>query len=140
MALVRTPLVLMMTFLLAAGGTALAHHQAGFCGPPSPEGPFGGEEFIDIGSRFAVRNVTIASSLDGVVVAGQVYNGHQGFFTPPLFKVRLFDPNCTYLRANNFTIDNFRLGTIRPFQVIVPGVEFDNVATYHLEYLGWSGN
>lgn len=136
----RVLLALMVAFLLGGSGPAQAMHESGSCGMPSPEDPFGRKEFIDIGQQFQVRNVRIAPHFDGVAVAGEIYNGLQGFFTPPLFKASLFDSDCTYLGANNFSIDNFTLATTRPFRVIVPGVEFTQVATYHIEYLGWPKN
>ena len=131
----RALLLLILAPLLAGSTPALARHQAGFCDVPSAEDPFGHKGFIDIGNQFQVRNVRIAPHSDGVVVAGEIYNGKQGFFTPPLFKVQLFDRDCTYLGGNNFSIDKFKFATIRPFQVIVPRVEFTVVATYHLEFL-----
>ncbi len=125
----------MVALLLGASGRALARHDSAFCGLLSPDDPFGHEEFIDIGHRFLVRNVRVAPHNGQVAVTGEVYNGHQGFFTPPLFRVALFDRACTYLGANNFSIDKFNFGTIRPFRVIVPGVAFTEVATYHIEFL-----
>lgn len=133
-------LVLTVACLLWGSGSARAMHESGSCGLSSPEDPFGRKDFIDIGQQFLVRNVRIAPHSDGVAVAGEIYNGLQGFFTPPLFKARLFDSDCTYLGANNFSIDKFKLGTSRPFRVIVPRVDFADVATYHIEYLGWPGN
>ena len=133
-------LVLIVVFLLIGSSPALAMHESGSCGTPSPEDPFGNKEFIDIGSQFLVRNVRIAPQSDGVLISGEIFNNLQGFFTPPPFKATLFDADCTYLGANNFSIDNFKFGTTRAFQVVVPGVEFADVATYHIEYLGWPSN
>jgi hypothetical protein len=70
-----------------------------------------------------------------VVVAGEIHNDRQGFFTFALFKVQLFNAHCTYLGANNLAIDDFELGITRPFRVIVPRVQRTNVATYHIEFL-----
>lgn len=131
-------LVLMVVFLLIGSSPALAMHESGSCGTPSPEDPFGHQEFVDIGSQFLARNVRIAPQSDGVLVSGEIFNNLQGFFTPPQFKTTLFDADCTYLGANNFSIDNFKFGTTRTFQVVVPGVEFAEVTTYHIEYQGWS--
>ncbi|MFQ5803224.1 MAG: hypothetical protein ACE5JQ_10050 [Candidatus Methylomirabilales bacterium] len=136
----RVLLVLMVAFLLGGSSPARAMHESGSCGLSSPGDPFGHKEFIDIGQQFLVRNVRIARHSDGVAVAGEIYNGLQGFFTPPLFNATLFDSDCTYLGANNFSIDNFKFGTTRPFRAIVPGVDFTEVATYHIEYRGWPGN
>jgi len=132
---VRLLVVLMFALFLAGSGPALARHEGASCGLPVPEDPFGHEEFIDIGHRFLVRNVRITPHSRGVVVAGEIHNDRQGFFTPPLFKARLFDPACTYLGANNFSIDHFEFGTTRPFRVNVPRVQFADVATYHIEFL-----
>ncbi len=53
-------LVLMLALLLGGSDPALARHEGMACGLPSPEDPFGHEEFIDIGHRFLIRNVRIA--------------------------------------------------------------------------------
>ena len=53
-------LVLMLALLLGGSDPALARHERMACGLPSPEDPFGHEEFIDIGHRFLIRNVRIA--------------------------------------------------------------------------------
>lgn len=137
MVLERALLVLMVLLLFRGSGPALAMHESGSCGTPVPEDPFGHEQFVDIGSRFLARNVRIAEYTEGVVVTGEMYNGLQGFFSPPLFKATVFDSECTYLRANNFSIDKFTFGTTRSFRVVIPGVELSEVATYHIEYLGW---
>ncbi len=129
--------VLMLTFFPIGSGPALAMHESGSCGTSSRVDPFGHKEYIDIGSQFLVRNVRIAPHADGVVVTGEIFNGLQGFFSPPLFKATLFDADCTYLGANNFSIDNFKFGTTRSFRGLVPRVEFTEVATYHIDYLGW---
>jgi hypothetical protein len=128
-------LVLMLALLLGGSDPALARHGGMACGFPSPEDPFGHEEFIDIGHRFLIRNVRIAPHPQGVVVAGEIHNDRQGFFTFALFKVQLFNAHCTYLGANNLAIDDFELGITRPFRVIVPRVQRTNVATYHIEFL-----
>lgn len=133
----KSLLMLIVVFLLIGGSPSLAMHESEACGTPSLEDPFGQKEFIDIGSQFLVRNVRIAPHSEGVLVTGEIHNGLQGFFSPPLFKVTLYDSDCTYLRANNFSIDKFKLGTARSFRTIVPGIEFADVATYHIEYLGW---
>lgn len=140
MVLERALLVLMVLLLFRGSGPALAMHESGSCGTPVPEDPFGHEQFVDIGSRFLARNVRIAEHTEGVVVTGEMYNGLQGFFSPPLFKATVFDSECTYLRANNFSIDKFTFGTTRSFRVVIPGVELSEVATYHIEYLGWPSN
>ncbi len=132
---VKTLLALLLALSLAASDSALAMHEGGACGLPAPEDPFGHKEFIDIGQRFLVRNVRIAPHPQGVLVAGEILNDRQGFFSFVLFKVQLFDADCTYLGANNFAIDDFELGVTRPFRVIVPDVERATVATYHIEFL-----
>ncbi len=131
----RTLLALTLALLLGGSSSALARHEGAACGFPYPEEPFRQKEFTDIGERFLVRNVRIASHPQGVLVAGEIHNGRQGFFTFALFKVQLFNKNCTYLGANNFAIDTFELGITRPFRVIVPHVEFAEVSTYHIEFL-----
>jgi hypothetical protein len=133
----KAPLVLLLAvaIALAASDTALARHEGAACGVPLPEDPFGQTEFIDIGQRFLVRNVRISPHPQGVLVTGEIHNDRQGFFTFALFKVQLFNADCTYLGANNFAIDNFELGVTRPFRVIVPNVERATVATYHIEFL-----
>ena len=131
----RVFLVPLLVFVLGGSELALAMHEGGACGVPLPEDPFGHKEFIDIGQRFLVRNVRIAPHPQGVLVAGEILNDRQGFFSFVLFKVQLFDADCTYLGANNFAIDDFELGVTRPFRVIVPDVERTTVATYHIEFL-----
>jgi hypothetical protein len=131
----RTLLALTLTLLLGASDPVMAKHEGAACGFPFPEEPFRQKEFTDIGQRFQVRNVRIASHPQGVLVAGEIHNGLRGFFTFALFKVQLFDANCTYLGANNVAIDTFELGITRPFRVIVPRVQFAEVSTYHIEFL-----
>ncbi len=57
---VKAFLPLMLALLLGGSDPALARHEGMACGLPSPEDPFGHEEFIDIGHRFLIRNVRIA--------------------------------------------------------------------------------
>ena len=132
---VNTLLALLLALALAASDSALARHEGGACGLPVPEDPFGHTEFIDIGDRFLVRNVRISPHPQGVMVVGEIHNDRQGFFTFALFKVQLFNADCTYLGANNFAIGDFELGITRPFRVIVPHVQRATVATYHIEFL-----
>ena len=127
--------VLILAFLLTGSHPAVARHEGAACGVPLPEDPFGYQEFIDIGQRFLVRNVRITPHPQGVMVAGEIHNDRQGFFNFVLFKVQLFNADCTYLGANNFAVDNFDLGITRPFRVIVPHVQRATVATYHIEFL-----
>jgi len=131
----NTLLVLMLALLLAGSEPAMARHEGAACGVPLPEDPFGHREFIDIGERFLVRNVRISPHPQGVMVAGEIHNDRQGFFNFALFKIQLFNADCTYLGANNFAIENFELGITRPFRVIVPHVQRATVATYHIEFL-----
>ena len=131
----RVFLVLLLVFVLGGSDLALARHEGAACGVPMAEDPFGHQEFIDIGQRFLVRNVRIAPHPQGVMVVGEIHNDRQGFFSFALFKVQLFNADCTYLGANNFAIDNFELGVTRPFRVIVPHVQRPTVATYHVEFL-----
>jgi len=132
---VRVFLVPLLVFVLGGSELAVARHEGAACGAPLPEDPFGHTEFIDIGQRFLIRNVRISPHPQGVIVAGEIHNDRQGFFTFALFKVQLFNAACTYLGANNFAIDNFELGLTRPFRVIVPHVQRATVATYHIEFL-----
>ena len=132
---VKTLLALLLALGLAASDSALARHEGAACGVSSPEDPFGHTEFIDIGQRFLVRNVRISPHPQGVMVVGEIHNDRQGFFNFALFKVQLFNADCTYLGANNFAIENFELGVTRPFRVIVPHVQRATVATYHIEFL-----
>jgi hypothetical protein len=133
----KAPLVLLLAvaIALAASDTALARHEGAACGIPVPEDPFSQTEFIGIGQRFLVRSVRISPHPQGVIVVGEIHNDRQGFFTFALFKVQLFNADCTYLGANNFAIDNFELGVTRPCRVIVPNVQRATVATYHIEFL-----
>ena len=130
-----THLFLTLGLLLMGTNSVAAKHEGAACGFPFPEEPWQQKGFADIGQRFLVRNVRIAPHPQGVLVAGEIHNDLQGFFTFALFKVQLFDRSCTYLGANNFAIDNFELGITRPFRVIVPRVEFADVSTYHIEFL-----
>ena len=132
---VKTLLALLLALGLAASDSTLARHEGAACGVSSPEDPFGHTEFIDIGQRFLVRNVRISPHPQGVMVVGEIHNDRQGFFNFALFKVQLFNADCTYLGANNFAIENFELGVTRPFRVIVPHVQRATVATYHIEFL-----
>ncbi|MFQ5883066.1 MAG: hypothetical protein ACE5I9_11490 [Candidatus Methylomirabilales bacterium] len=131
----RTFLILTLALLLGGGIPALARHEGAACGFPLPEAPVHHKEFIDIGHRFLVRNVRIASHPQGVVAAGEIHNDFKGFFTFALFKVQLFNADCTYLGANNFAVHHFELGITRPFRVIVPRVQLAEVTTYHIEFL-----
>jgi hypothetical protein len=126
---------LLLALALAISDSALARHEGAACGISLPEDPLGHKEFIDIGHRFLIRNVRISPHPQGVTVAGEIHNDRQGFFTFALFKVQLFNADCTYVGANNFAIDNFELGITRPFRVIVPHVQRATVATYHIEFL-----
>lgn len=130
-----TYLFLVLGLLFLRTNPALATHEGAACGFPFPEEPFRQKEFTDIGQKFRIRNVRIAHHPQGVLVAGEIHNDRQGFFTFALFRVQLLDRRCTYLGANNFAIDNFELGITRPFRVIVPRVEFADVSTYHIEFL-----
>ena len=132
---VRVFLVPLLVFVLGGIELAMARHEGAACGVPLPDDPFGHTEFIDIGQRFLVRNVRISPHPQGVMVVGEIHNDRKGFFTFALFKVQLFNADCTYLGANNFAIDNFELGVTRPFRVIVPNVQRATVATYHIEFL-----
>jgi hypothetical protein len=132
---VKTLLALLLALGLAASDSTLARHEGAACGVPLPEDPFGHTEFIDIGQRFLVRTVRISPHPQGVMVVGEIHNDRQGFFNFALFKVQLFNADCTYLGANNFAIENFELGITRPFRVIVPHVQRATVATYHIEFL-----
>ncbi len=127
--------ILVLGLLFGESHQALARHEGAACEFPVPEDPFGQKEFTDIGHRFLARDVRIAPHPQGVMVAGEIHNDRQGFFTFALFKVQLFNAKCTYLGANNFAIDSFELGTTRPFRVIVPRVQHGDVATYHIEFL-----
>lgn len=129
--------IITLLLVLFLGGThpALASDFGGTCGFPFSEDPTAQREFLDIGNQFSVRNVRIASHSQGVLVQGEIFNNRQGFFTFALFKVQLFDADCTYLGANNFAIDEFKFGATRPFRVIVPNVEPDEAAMYQIEYL-----
>ena len=131
----NTLLFLMLALLLAGSEPAMARHEGAACGLPLPEDPLDHKAFTDIGQRFLIRNVQIAPHPQGVTVAGEIHNDRQGFFSFALFKVQLFDADCTYLGANNFAIENFDLGITRPFRVIVPHVQRATVATYHVEFL-----
>jgi hypothetical protein len=133
--MIRVLLSVLVTFFLAASRPAMAWHEGAACGVLPREDPFGHTEFFDIGQRFLVRNVRISPHPQGVTVAGEIHNDRQRFFTFALFKVQLFNADCTYLGANNFAIDNFELGVTRPFRVIVPHVQRTTVATYHIEFL-----
>lgn len=128
-------LVLVPVLFLGGSHPALAADFGGTCGFPFSEDPTAQKEFLDIGNQFSVRNVRIASHPQGVLVQGEIFNNLQGFFTFALFKAQLFDGNCTYLGANNFAMNEFQFGATRPFRVIVPNVELDDVATYQIEYL-----
>jgi len=113
----------------------MARHEGAGCGVSLPEDPSGYKEFIDIGQRFLVRTVRISPHPQGVMVVGEIHNDRQGFFNFALFKVQLFNADCTYLGANNLAIEDFELGITRPFRVIVPHVQRATVATYHIEFL-----
>lgn len=127
--------VVVLALLLGGHDPALARHEGAACGLPWADAPRGHKEFNDIGHRFLVRNVQVAPHPQGVMVAGEILNNLRGFFTFALFKVQLFNADCTYLGANNFAIDDFELGITRPFRVIVPHVQRADVATYHIEFL-----
>jgi hypothetical protein len=128
-------LVLLPVLFLGGSHSALAADFGGTCGFPFSEDPTAQREFLDIGSQFQVRNVRIAPHPQGVLVEGEIFNGLQGFFTFALFKVQLFNADCTYLGANNFAINEFKFGVTGPFRVIVPNVEVDEVAMYQIEFL-----
>lgn len=127
--------LLVLTLILLLGGNApvLARQGEVACGMALPKDPR--EQSIDIGDRFWVRNVRINSHPQGVLVAGEIHNDLRGFFTFALFKLQLFNADCTYLGANNFTIHDFKLGITRPFRVIVPRVQRAEVATYDIEFI-----
>ena len=131
---VKVLLVLLLVLLLGGSHPALATDFGGACGYPF-ENSIGQKEFLDIGNQFQVRNVRIDPHAQGVLVQGEIFNDRQGFFTFALFKVQLFNGDCTYLGANNFAIDEFKFGVTHPFRVIVPNVERDEVAMYQIEFL-----
>ncbi len=128
---------LSLVFALLAGATGLAFaiHDEAACGLSFREAPLSDREFIEIGNRFLVRNVRIAPHAQGVVVAGEIHNDRQGFFTFALFRVQLFNADCTVLGANHLAVHDFQHGITRPFRVIVPHVQHAEVASYHIEFL-----
>jgi hypothetical protein len=132
---VKALTVLLLAIFLGESHPALATDIGGTCGYPSPKDPNSQKEFLDIGNQFLVRNVRIAPHSQGSLVEGEIYNGLRGFFTFTLFKVQLFNADCTYLGANNFSINNFQFGVTRPFRVIVPNVHRTDVANYQIEFL-----
>lgn len=138
-----TVFTLLFVLFLAGTHPALASDFGGTCGFPFSNDPTAQREFLDIsggggwgrGNQFAVRNVRIAPHPQGVLVQGEIFNNLQGFFTFALFKLQLFNTDCTYLGANNFAIDEFEFGATRPFRVIVPNVDPGEAAMYQIEYL-----
>ena len=127
--------VLLLVLFLCGSHSVLAADFGGTCGFPLSDDPTAQREFLDIGNQFSVRNVRIAPHPQGVLVQGEIFNNLQGFFTFALFKVQLFNTDCTYLGANNFTMNEFQFGVTRPFRVIVPNVESDQVAMFQIEFL-----
>jgi len=132
---VKPLLILLLALFLGGSHPALATDFGGACGYPVPEDLNSQKEFIDIGNQFLVRNVRIHQHSQGAMVTGEIYNGLRGFFTFALFKVQLFNADCTYQGANNFALDKLEFGVTRPFRVIVPNVQRTDVATYHIEFL-----
>lgn len=137
MLLLRLLVVLMFALPLAGGGPALGRLEAASCGLLVPEDSAPQRRFVDVGNQFFARNVLIAPHSTGVIVTGELYNGRQGFFNPPLFKIQLFDTDCNFLAGNNFSSDAVKFKSTRPFSVIVPRAEFSRVTYYYIEFLFW---
>lgn len=135
MDLLRFMVVPISALLLVGSGPGLARLEAASCGYLAPEDSSPQREFVEVTNQFFVRNVRIAPHSSGVIVTGELYNGRQGFFSPPLFKMQLFNLDCKYVGGNNFSSDALKYRSTRPFNVIVPRVEFSGVVYYYIEFL-----